>query len=122
MSIFKTKHFAKFTAKHHIDDATLCEAIQRAEIGLIDADLGSGIIKQRIARQGQGKSGGFRTLILYRLNDNHIFVSGFAKNQQENISAQELADLKQLATQLADYSPEQIAHLVRNGILIEVTQ
>jgi len=40
-----------------IDDR-LCEAVERAESGLIDANLGGGLIKQRVARLGQGRSGG----------------------------------------------------------------
>ena len=63
MRIFKTKAFDKFAQKNHIDDGELFEAVMRAEQGLIDADLGGNIIKQRIAREGQGRSGGFRSFI-----------------------------------------------------------
>ena len=63
MHIFKTKTLAKFTRQHGIGDASLVEAVQRAMQGLIDADLGGQIIKQRVARPGQGKRGGFRMLI-----------------------------------------------------------
>ena len=54
------------------------------EAGKIDADCG-GVIKQRIARSGQGKSGGYRTVILYRKGDKALFVYGFPKNERENI-------------------------------------
>jgi hypothetical protein len=60
--IFKTKAFSLFASKVGIGDGALCRAIRDAELGLIAADLGGGVIKQRIARPGQGKSGGFRTL------------------------------------------------------------
>lgn len=116
------RSFAKFAEKQHIDDSTLIEVIQRAELGLIDANLGNGIIKQRIARKGQGKFGGFRTLIFYRLNGNHFFVAGFAKNDQENLSEADLTDLKALAKEFAQYSQEQIAILLETKGLIEVTQ
>jgi hypothetical protein len=56
----------RFAKQSGIGDAVLCEAIRDAERGLIAADLGGGVIKQRIARPGQGKSGGFRTLIVFR--------------------------------------------------------
>ncbi|MGX2975768.1 type II toxin-antitoxin system RelE/ParE family toxin [Ursidibacter arcticus] len=122
MRIFKTRAFAKFASKQKIEDTQLVEVIKRAEFGLIDANLGGNIIKQRIARQGQGKSGGYRSLIFYKINDNHFFVVGFAKNEQENISATDLASLKLLAEQYANYQDEHIALLLQTGALIEVTQ
>jgi hypothetical protein len=64
--IFKNKPFMRFAKKAGIGDAVLCESIRDAERGLIAAELGGGVIKQRIARSGQGKSGGFRTLIVFR--------------------------------------------------------
>jgi hypothetical protein len=66
MRVFKNKSFLRFALKSGLVDAQLCEAISDANRGLIAADLGGGVIKQRIARSGQGKSGGFRTLIVFR--------------------------------------------------------
>lgn len=120
MRIFKTRAFVKFADKQQITDAQLIEAITRAEAGLIDANLGSNIIKQRVARKGQGKSGSFRTLIFYRINQNHFFVVGFAKSEQDNISAKNLAALKLLVQQYAAYSTHQIDLLVAQNLLIEV--
>ena len=57
-----------------------------------------GLIKQRVARPGQGRRGGFRTIIAYRAGDLAVFLYGFAKNDRENIDADELATLKELAT------------------------
>jgi hypothetical protein len=65
MRVFKTKPFARFADHEGIADADLCDVVRRAEEGLIDADLGGGVIKQRIARKEQGKSGGFRSLVLF---------------------------------------------------------
>jgi len=59
MWVFKNKAFARFARKARITDAGLCAAIADASRGLIDADLGGGVVKQRVARQGGGKSGGF---------------------------------------------------------------
>lgn len=67
MRIFKTKSFSRFAKRERINDAVLCEAIERAEKGILDADLGGNIIKQRIARKGQGRSKGYRILIAVRL-------------------------------------------------------
>ena len=75
-------------------------AVRDAERRLIAADLGGGVIKQRIARPGQGKSGGFRTLIVFRAGAQAIFVHGFAKNEKDNIGREELPALKRLAAEM----------------------
>lgn len=62
MQIFKNKWFARFAGKENIDDRMLSKAIDAAERGIIDADLGGGVIKQRVARERSGKSGGYRTI------------------------------------------------------------
>lgn len=85
MRIFKTRPFARFADHEGIEDADLCEAIRGAEQGLIDADLGGGVIKQRIARKGQGKSGGFRSIVVFRMGERAFFVYGFAKSDRDNI-------------------------------------
>jgi hypothetical protein len=74
--IFKTKLFAKFARRERIPDSSLAEAIGRAGQGLVDANLGGGVIKQRVARQGKGRSGGYRTLIAYRSGSFAIFLFG----------------------------------------------
>jgi hypothetical protein len=63
MRAFKTKWFARFARQELIADASLWEAIERAERGLIDADLGGGLIKQRVSRHGKGRSGGYRVIV-----------------------------------------------------------
>ena len=77
----------------------LREAVLRAESGLVDADLGGNVIKQRVARAGQGKSGGYRSLILFRQGDRAIFAFGFAKSAQANISKADLALLRDAAAE-----------------------
>ena len=66
MRIFKNKPFTRFARKADLGDKELEKAIADAARGLVDADLGGGLLKQRIARRGYGKSGGFRTIILPR--------------------------------------------------------
>lgn len=73
--VFKTRWFERFARKERLSDATLREAIARAERGLIDADLGGGMIKQRLARPGQGRSAGYRTLVVFRRGDLAVFAS-----------------------------------------------
>jgi hypothetical protein len=117
--IFKTKLFAKFARRERIPDASLSEAIERAGEGLIDADLGGGIIKQRVARQGQGRSGGYRTLIAYRSGDFAVFLFGFAQKDRDNIDDEELEVLQATARQwLGDAT--NIPRDAEAGILIEV--
>jgi hypothetical protein len=94
---FKTKWLTRFARREGIADKSLREAIERAERGLIDADLGGGLIKQRVARQGQGRSGGYRTMIAYRAKERAVFLFGFAKSERENISADELLILRKVA-------------------------
>jgi hypothetical protein len=118
--IFQNKAFLRFAKKAGIGDAVLCEAIRDAERGLIAADLGGGVIKQRIARPGQGKSGGFRTLIVFRAGARAFFVHGFAKNEKDNIGQDELVALKKLAAALLAYDDKAIARVVASGTLAEV--
>ena len=120
MRIFQNKAFIRFAKKAGIADAVLCEAIRDAERGLIAADLGGGVIKQRIARPGQGKSGGFRTLIVFRAGARAFFVHGFAKNEKDNIGQDELVALKKLAAALLAYDDKAIARVVASGTLAEV--
>jgi hypothetical protein len=118
--VFKNKPFARFARKHQLADAAFCAAVAEVEKGLLDADLGGGVIKQRIARPGGGKSGGFRTLILFRIRERAIFVHGFAKNERDNITDDELLALKKLASLLLAYSDEELERAVASGTLMEV--
>lgn len=81
MQVLKNAWFERFARKQKIPDQVLLDAIKRAELGQIDADLGGGVIKQRIARKGQGKSGGYRTIVLYRARKRAIFMYGFSKSE-----------------------------------------
>jgi hypothetical protein len=117
---FKTKPFTRFVDKAGISNAALCQAVRDAERGLVAADLGGGVIKRRIARPGQGKSGGFRTLIAFRAGRRAIFIHGFAKNEKDNIEKEELAALKKLAVELLTYDENTIARVVASEVLLEV--
>jgi len=117
---FKTKAFTRFADNAGISDAALCRAVRDAERGLVAADLGSRVIKQRIARPGQGKSGGFRTLIVFRAGKRAIFVHGFAKNEKDNIEREEVVALKRLAAELLAYDDKTLARVLASGVLVEV--
>ena len=120
MKIYMNAWFAKFANKERIGDAALCDAVDRAERGLIDADLGGGVIKQRVAREGAGKSGGFRTLIFFRRAERAIFALGFAKNDRANIDAADLSALKVAARQALESTDAEIKAVAATGKLIEV--
>ncbi len=120
MRVFKGKAFGRFARKERIADATLCGAVDAASRGLIDADLGGGVIKQRIARSGEGKSGGYRSIVLFRQGDKAFFVHGFAKNDQANLSKDEVRAFKLLASEMLQYGADALSKALGNGTLIEV--
>ena len=120
MRVFKNKPFARFARKAGLDDEVLRQAIDAAARGLVDADLGGGVIKQRVARPGGGKSGGFRTIVLFRLGERAFFVHGFAKSDLGNIRADELAAFRMLASHLLAYDDAALAAAVEAGALMEI--
>lgn len=120
MRVFKNAWFERFARKNQISDKSLLDAIHRAEQGLIDADLGGGVIKQRIARDGEGKSGGFRTIVLYKQETRAFFMFGFAKNAQGNIKSDERAEFKKAAKHVLGLSDTHIEAMIRKGQFSEV--
>ena len=120
MRVFKTKIFARFTRDEGIKDKALAKAVADMERGLIDANLGGELIKQRVARPGAGKRGGYRTLIAYRVHEKAVFLFGFAKNDLENIRQEDERDLKDYAALLLTLKREQIEIMTKNGELLEV--
>lgn len=122
MKVFKNAWFGRFARKEKISDAALWEAVERAEKGLVDADLGSGVIKQRIARPGAGKSKGYRSIVLYRSGAKAFFVYGFPKSELGNIRDDELEQFRKAARITLALTDEQIRLLVANDQLEEVFQ
>lgn len=120
MQIYKNKAFAKFARKERISDAKLCEVIRDADNGKIDADYGGGVIKQRIARPNEGKSGGYRSIILFRRKTRSFFVYGFSKKDRENIDEAEVKEFKELAGKVLQLGDKDIAKLIKNGTFTEV--
>jgi hypothetical protein len=98
----------------------LREAIERAAKGLVDADLGGDVIKQRVARQGQGRSGGYRVLVAFRSDARSVFLYGFAKSERENIESDELATLREISAGWLAADDRKIEHAIAEGILREI--
>ena len=120
MRVFKNGWFQKFARKEKISDAMLCEAVARAERGQIDADLGSGLITQRLARPGAGKSGGFRTLVFFRTQERAVFAFGFAKSDMANLDDADEAYLKKAAKLVLGFTDEQMDAEIAAGRMLEV--
>ena len=120
MRVFKTKPFARFANHEGIADRELCDAIHRAEEGAIDADLGGGVIKERMARKGHGRSGGFRGIVLLRRGAKAFFVYGFAKNNRGNIRRDELKAFRKLADEMLALDDQALAAAMNNGTITEI--
>ena len=120
MRIFKTRAVVRFAKAERIADAVLVEAIAAAERGLIDADLGGGLVKLRIARPGAGKRGGYRMLIGFRAGDRAVFIFGFAKKDMDNINDSQLAIVRQLGHDLMQAQDAEIEQQIGNGKLQEI--
>lgn len=120
MRVFKTRVFIRLARKEGIADERVREAVRRAERGLVDADLGGGVIKQRIARPGQGRSGGYRVLIAYRPEAKAVFLYGFAKNERDNIEDDELKTAREVAKGWLDASERDIEKALDQKIIEEV--
>ena len=120
MRVFKTRDFVKFARRAILADAALREAVSQMGRGLVDADLGGGVFKKRVARPGGGKSGGFRVLLLFRSGERAVFLDGFAKNERDSIDAVELGALRRLAAQLLSYDETAIEAALSCGALTEV--
>lgn len=122
MKVFKNAWFSRFSRKENIRASALLDAIKRAEKGQIDADLGGGVIKQRIARPGESKSKGYRSIILFRKDEKAFFVYGFSKSELGNIRADEEDQFKKMARHVLALTDAQLATLVVNGQFEEVAQ
>lgn len=120
MRIFKNRWFARFAKDEMIHNAKLCQAVREAEKGLIEADYGGGVIKKRVARPNEGKSGGYRAIILYKQGDKAIFVYGFAKNERDNIGRVEVREFKAYAKELFALSDDNLKTLINSGTLVPV--
>ena len=120
MRVFKNKWFDRFANREGIAEEELRKAVRHAEKGLVDAGLGGGVIKQRLARKGQGKSGGYRSIVLFRRGERAFFVYGFAKSDQDNIQPDELQGFRKLASEMFALDDEALMAAIENGTITEV--
>jgi hypothetical protein len=120
MKLHKTPQFNRWARKNDLEDDDLCNAVREIAEGLYEADLGGGLFKKRIARSGQGKSGGFRSMIASNRKDRWVFLYGFAKNERSNISGKEQEALRKVAGDLLTATLKTIETMTLNNKLMEV--
>ena len=118
--IFKTRFFARQMQKIGLSDELLLNAVIEMERGLIDADLGGGVVKKRIALPNRGKSGSTSTLIATNKNNRWFFMFGFEKNQRDNINNKELRFLKEFAADLLTISDARLLNALESKDLWEI--
>lgn len=121
MRVFKSKHFSRFTRKEGIENSALVDAIREIESGLVDAVLGGGLVKKRVAREGGGKSSGFRTIIAFSAGQRSLFLYGFAKNDRDNVEDDELRELRKLSPLFLALKEEEIDSALEIDRMEEVT-
>jgi len=118
--VFKTRYFIRWMRKTALNDEVLCVAVNEMAQGLIDADLGGGVVKKRVGISGRGKRGGARTLVATNKGNRWFFVYGFEKNDRANISDDELEALKDSAEQGLARTRNQLAEALNDGSLMEI--
>lgn len=118
--MFVTKAFARFARKERLSDTALIQAIELADRGIVAANLGGCLVKLRVPREGEGKSGGYRTLVAYRTGERAFFLFGFAKNEAENIGSKEQIQLEAAGEILLAYSSQELADAVQGGRVVEI--
>lgn len=120
MMILKLKSFHRWSRSENVTDRAIKEAVEEIKRGLVDGNLGGGLLKKRVSRDGEGKRGGFRTLLAYRNDDRAIFILGFPKSERDNVEKDELEKFKKIAKSLLLVTDVEIKQAISRGELVEV--
>lgn len=120
MSIYKTRSFARWVKREGLADRDLCDTVVEMQKGLIDARLGGGLIKKRVARSGHGKRGGYRVILASNLGDRWVFMFGFAKNERDNVDDDELRLMKPLASAFLEMDDRMLRQALTSGEILEI--
>jgi hypothetical protein len=118
--IFKNTWFDRFARKAGISDNDLKAIVADLENGIWDASYGGDVYKKRAARAGEGKSGGYRAIIIFRTDKITYYTYGFPKSKKDDITDKEEAKLKVRAKNFFNLTDDQIKTRVDNGSLIEI--
>ena len=120
MNIYLSKAFTRPARRDGLTDVHICQAINEMNEGLVDADLGAGLFKKRIAMPGQGKRGGWRSFLAFQVGNKAFFLYLFPKSRRESIDASELKALKRLSRYYLTLKPAEIKTATQCGELREV--
>ncbi len=118
--VFKTKAFGRLMRKSDLSDTALCKAVAEMEAGLLEADLGGGVLKKRVPLPGRGKSGGARVIVATNWKGHWFFLYMFAKNERANITDAELVALQSLAADLVKMLASDLDRAVATNVLQEI--
>lgn len=118
--VLKTRTFARWARRDGLGDGELAAAVSEMKEGLINARLGGGVFKKRVAKRGQGKRGGYRVIVASNLGDRWVFLFGFAKNELDNIDDEELKLMKNLAAAFLAMDEPMLKRTIAAGELVEI--
>jgi len=118
--VFKTRVFVRMMRKLDLTDAALCGAVQEMIQGLVDADLGGGVLKKRVALPGRGKRGSTRTLLASNRGNRWFFLFGYEKNVRASVTTAERDALQLLAVDLLGMPTAALDRAVVQGELQEI--
>ena len=120
MKVYLSKVFTRLAAREGLTNANILQAVTEMNKGLIDANLGAGLFKKRIAMSGGGKRGGWRTLLGFQVEKKAFFLYLYPKNILDNVKDDELKALKRLAKYYLAMKPDEIKAALQCGELKEV--
>lgn len=118
--VLKTRTFTRWAKREGLADDELADAVSEMKEGLIDARLGGGVVKKRIAKPGQGKRGGYRVILASNLGDRWVFMFGFAKHERDNIDDKELRLMKELAAAFLAMDEQRLKRALTAGEVVEI--
>jgi hypothetical protein len=116
----KTKWFNKWAKKQKLSNEKLLLAIEDMQNNLSSVHLGGGLYKVRVSSESSGKSAAFRTIVVYKKDDRAVMVYGFMKKEQDNLSVNELKNLKKLSKDIVALSDEALARAIEKKVFIEI--
>jgi len=120
VNVYLSKAFTCLARSEGLTDVHICQAVAEMNTGLIDANLGAGLFKKRIAMPGQGKRGSWRALLGFQAGKKAFFVYLFPKNSRDNIEDDEMKALKRLTRYYLTLKPSEIKTALQCGELNEV--
>jgi hypothetical protein len=82
--------------------------------------LAAGSSSSGFRGRGRGRSGGYRTLMAYRVRTRAVFLYGFAKSERDNIGPDELEYWRKIARGFLGVNDAQLGTMIEERELAEV--